>query len=104
KAAGAYVGISILSSSGRQIGFMTWNNTPDWTKNDMVFNSQDDNTFGMAITIQPVPDAQIWLDDLTIEDVGLLNVTRRGNCPVVIRGDDGVIFNEGVDLDKVVDA
>jgi len=103
KAVGASLDLSILSSAGRQIGFMRWNNTPDWTKNDMLFNSQDETNASLSIVVQPVPDAQVWLDDLTFEDVGLLNITRRGNCPVVIRGDDGVIYNEGLDVNKVVD-
>lgn len=101
--AGAALNLSILSATGHPIAFLDWNNTPDWTKNDLIFNSQDDGSTTLSIVVQPLPNSQIWIDDLTLEDVGFLNITRRANCPVIIHGDDGVIYREVTDLNKLID-
>ena len=100
----AKVTLKPLSPAGVLMAYHDWPNTPDWAKSVMVFNSQDNSTINIQLLVQPMAaNAKVWIDDLTIEDVGILNITRRDDCPLVIRGDDGAIYNEYVDVDDVND-
>jgi len=102
-AAGSVVTINLRSPSGQLLGTGLWQNTPDWSRNDVVFDSMADAPTTISIVVQPIPGAKIWLDDLTIQDVGTLNITQREDCPVVVTGDDGAIYNEGIDVTPFVD-
>ena len=100
----ALVTLKPLSTTGVLLAYHNWVNTPDWAKSVMVFNSQDNTQINIQLLVQPMAaNAKIWIDDLAIEDVGILNITRRDDCPLVIRGDDGTIYNEYVDVDDVND-
>ena len=46
---------------------------------------------------------RIWWDDVTLEEVGLLNVLRRDGCPVSLRGEDGTAYEEGRDFEPLGD-
>ena len=48
-------------------------------------------------------DGKLWWDDLKIEEIGLVNVLRRAGCPVTVRGEDGVTYEEGRDFERIVD-
>jgi hypothetical protein len=102
-AAGSIVSLNPVTSTGTVLGYPTWHNTPDWSRSVVVFDSMENSTVEIQMTVQPTPTAKIWIDDLTIEDVGLLNVTKRDDCPILIKGDDGTIFNELVDVDEIKD-
>ena len=39
----------------------------------------------------------------SIEEIGLVNVLRRPGCPVTVRGENGTIYEEGRDYEKIVD-
>jgi hypothetical protein len=46
----------------------------------------------------------LWLDDLVLEELGLVNVLRRPGCPLTIRSADGrIVYEEGKDYEPVRD-
>jgi len=100
---GAKVLLNALGAAGQFLNSTEWHNTPDWVKNDTVFDSLGESQITMEILVQPLPNAKIWIDDLTLEDVGIMNVTRRDDCPVVIKGDDGIFYNENIDVAQIAD-
>jgi hypothetical protein len=46
---------------------------------------------------------KFWWDDFEMAEIGLVNVLRRPGCPVTVRGEDGTIYDEGVDFEPIVD-
>src|SRR2546423_10349773 len=46
---------------------------------------------------------RLWWDDLSVEEIGLVNVLRRPGCPVTVRGENGTTYEEGRDFEKIVD-
>jgi len=102
-ASGSGVYLNVLTTSGLQIGFPNWHDSADWVRSDTVFNSEGNTDLTLVLGVQPVPTAKIWLDDVTFDNAGLLNITRRDDCPVNIRGDDGTIYNEGADIAPLLD-
>lgn len=95
--------MNVLSSANVSIGDPQWRPTAAWAMSSTAFNSQDDITVTLSLTISPAVNGKIWVDDLTIADIGLVNVTRRPDCPLLARGDDGVIYNEGVNFARIKD-
>ena len=46
----------------------------------------------------------LWVDDLELEELALVNVLRRKGCPLVVKSSDGTtIFEEGRDFGPVAD-
>ena len=46
----------------------------------------------------------IWLDELTLEELPLVNVLRRDGCPLVVTSDDGrTVYVEGKDFRPIRD-
>lgn len=91
------VGQKALSTSPR------WKPTTEWVKNSVVFNSQDNAEIKLHFGVQPPVGSKIWVSTLSIQDAGLLNVTRRATCPLVVRGEDGVAYKEGPDYNPIYD-
>ena len=78
--------------------------TQDWTRHDVVFNSQDNTSVNIYFGVWGGNDGTLWWDDCSIQDIGLLNVLRRPGAPLVVRADDGsAVFEEGVDFEPVAD-
>jgi len=103
-ASGSNMYLNALSPSGQQLSFMQkWTNTSGWVQNEVVFNSQANSSITISIGAQPSAGASIWVDDLAITDVGLLNVTRRTDCPLVIKGTNGTTYQEGKDVNTISD-
>lgn len=47
---------------------------------------------------------KVWLDDLHMDEVGLLNVLRRPGTPVTVKNEKtGEIYKEGIDYAKIED-
>jgi hypothetical protein len=47
----------------------------------------------------------IWVDDLAIEELALVNILRREGCPLVVKSGDGMTtYEEGRDFEPVVDS
>jgi len=96
----------LTSDSQGAVSFQTFHTerTQDWKHYDLVFNSLDQANAMLYVGSWTGKDGKLWWDDLTIEEIGLVNVLRRPGCPVTVRGDqNGVTYQEGSDYEKIVD-
>jgi hypothetical protein len=77
--------------------------TQDWTLHQALFNSQD-NTQALAyLGIWGAKSGALWLDDVKLEELGLVNLIRRSGCPLTVKGVDGTVYEEGRDFQPVRD-
>jgi hypothetical protein len=95
-----------IGASGRTLSFREGGVEPtqDWTKIDVVFNSQGESQINVYVGMWGGKSGTLWVDDLAIEEVSLVNVLRREGCPFVVASEDGkTTFVEGRDFEPVVD-
>ncbi|HSV72288.1 MAG TPA: carbohydrate binding domain-containing protein [Chthonomonadales bacterium] len=87
------------------ISFQTFRveRTQDWRRVDLVFNSLSHEEGLLYVGSWAGGAGKLWWDDLEIEEIGLVNVLRRAGCPVAVRGEDGTIYEEGRDFQRIVD-
>lgn len=98
--------ISVLSTEGRNLA--PWDpavpSTTDWRKVVMGFNSLDCDRVRVYVGVWGGKSGRFWVDDLQVEEVGLLNVLRRPGTPVTLRSEKtGVIYEEGKDFAEITD-
>ncbi|MCI0343160.1 MAG: hypothetical protein L0216_18780 [Planctomycetales bacterium] len=77
--------------------------TQDWTEKRVVFDSCAHDEATVYLGTWEAKEGTLWWDDARIEEVGLLNVLRRDGCPLVVRGEDGAVFEEGKDFARIAD-
>ncbi len=98
--------VKVLTSNSRQfINFQTFHTerTQDWTHYDLVFNSLDHAKAQLYVGSWSGKDGKLWWDDVSIEEIGLVNVLRRPGCPIGVRGENGATYEEGRDFETIVD-
>lgn len=95
----------LTADSGRALSFQTFQTekTQDWTHYDIVFNSLDQREARLYLGSWYGKDGKMWWDDLRVEEIGLMNVLRRPGCPVTVRGENGTVYEEGRDFEKIID-
>jgi len=76
--------------------------TQDWTKYEFDFNSYDNSRVKFNLSTGR-GNGKIWIDDLNLEEVGLVNLLRRDGCPLAVKGTDGTVYKEGQDFQPVSD-
>ena len=77
--------------------------TQDWREHQVVFNSLDNSQANLYIGVWGGKGGSLWIDDVKIEELGLVNVIRREGCPLTVRGEDGTVYVEGRDFEPVRD-
>ena len=78
--------------------------TTDWRKVTMAFNSLEYDRVKLYAGMWGGKAGRLWLDDLKIEELGLVNVLRRPGTPVTVVSDDGkTVYNEGSDYENIAD-
>lgn len=95
----------LAADTGRAVSFQTFHaeRTQDWKQYDLVFNSGDQAEARLYLGSWGGRDGKVWWDDLSVEEIGLVNVLRRPGCPVTVRGENGTTYEEGRDYQKIVD-
>lgn len=95
----------LVPNSEQQLSFQTFHadRTQDWKHYDLVFNSQGASEGLLYLGSWYGKDGKMWWDDLTVEEIGLVNVLRRPGCPVTVRGENGTVYEEGRDFAPIVD-
>ena len=78
--------------------------TQDWTEYHIVFNSLGYDTVRLYFGTWEGKGGRIWWDDVAVEEIGLHNLLRRDGCPLTVRGEDGTVYQEGIDFEPVRDA
>src|SRR5262249_31652328 len=70
--------------------------TEDWRRLEVVFNSLEETEVTLYAGQWGGRSGTLWVDDLALEELGLVNVLRRGGCPLAVRGADGrTAYEEG---------
>ncbi len=94
-----------LAPDGRTLSYSDLNvqRTQDWTLHHVVFNSLGYEQARIYVGVWGGKTGRLWVDDVSIEEVGLVNVLRRDGCPLVVRGEDGTVYEEGRDFEPVAD-
>ena len=101
------VDVKLLTDDGklRPISYQSLGLRPtqDWTLHSLGFNSLDHTSALLYLGVWGGKGGRIWWDDLSLEEVGLLNVLRRPGTPVSVRSESGVVFEEGRDFEPIRD-
>lgn len=98
--------VKVLTTNAQHsISFQTFHVEPtqDWRHYDLVFNSLANDKGILYLGSWSGKSGKMWWDDLRVEEIGLVNVLRRPGCPVVVRGEDGTVYEEGRDFARIVD-
>lgn len=78
--------------------------TQDWQQVEVVFNSLDQTELRLYAGQWGGKSGTLWLDDLALEELALVNVLRRPGCPFTVTSADGQIkYEEGKDYFPVQD-
>ncbi|HEV8130136.1 MAG TPA: hypothetical protein VGQ81_02715 [Acidobacteriota bacterium] len=76
----------------------------DWHKVAVAFNSWGYDSVEIAPRVRGASGGKFWLDDLRLEEVGLVNMLRRPGTPLKIRSEaKGSEYVEGHDFAPVSD-
>ena len=76
--------------------------TEDWTHIEIAFNSLGNSQITLKLGDWGT-SGTYWIDDATLSEVGLTNLIRRPECPLVVKGTDGTVYTEGTDYNYVSD-
>ncbi len=76
--------------------------TQDWTVYDFTFNSLNNSQVTISFGSWGA-GGTMWVDDASIEELGMTNIVRRTETPLVVKGLDGTVYTEGVDYQPVTD-
>jgi hypothetical protein len=97
----------VLGKEGRRLSFYEGQLKPtqDWTQIEVIFNSLDQTDVQLYAGQWGGSTGKLWLDELELKELALVNVLRRDGCPVsVISADGAPVFLEGKDYRTVQDA
>jgi hypothetical protein len=98
--------MAVLGPDGRDLA--PWDPripaTTDWQRVVMGFNSLEYDKVRIYAGAWGGKSGRFWVDDIEIEEVGLLNVLRRQGTPVTVRDEDtGRVYQEGRDFAAIAD-
>jgi len=78
--------------------------TSGWTKVTTAFNSWYADRIRLNVGVFEGVRGKVWLDDVELEEVGLMNVVRRDGTPLTVRDDKtGAVYEEGGDFAGISD-
>lgn len=75
----------------------------DWTLHHVVFNSLQHTNANLYLGAWGAKTGSAWLDDVHIEQAGLVNLVRRDGAPFSVTREDGTALVEGRDFEKITD-
>ncbi len=91
---------------GRSLSFYEGGVAPsqDWKFVEVVFNSLEYDAVNIYAGYWGEGKGSLWIDDLALDDLGLVNVLRRPGCPFTVTSSDGkTVYEEGRDFEPVAD-
>jgi len=98
--------VQVLTADGRSLA--PWDprvpSTAGWREVVMGFNSLHYDTVRIYMGAWGGQSGRFWIDDLSVEEVGLLNVLRRPGTPVKVQSAEaGRAYEEGKDFAAITD-
>jgi hypothetical protein len=98
--------VMVLGPDGRNLA--PWDpavpSTTDWRTVVMGFNSLNYDKVKIYVGVWGGQSGRFWVDDLNVEEIGLLNVLRRPGTPVTVRDEKtGEIYKENEDFAPISD-
>lgn len=79
------------------------NLTTDWVEQSVTFNSLEHDSVKLYAGVWGGRDGTFWWDDIRVEPAPTLNILRRPELPVILRGSDGTPYAEKRDYEPIVD-
>ena len=100
-----YVQVTALDAKGRNLVVTEIDQKPNcpWTNFKYSFNSLENTEIKIYAGVWGGSEGKIWWDEMSLKDGGLLNVVRRGGCPLKVMTVAGVELSEGKDYEPVAD-
>lgn len=94
-----------LGKNGRALSFFDSRLKPtqDWTAYHVIFNTLEETEVQLYAGIWGGTTGTLWIDELAIDELALVNVLRRDGCPLTVRRADGTVVEEGKDFLPVTD-
>jgi hypothetical protein len=95
-----------VTPDGRDLAYLEpWMEpTSDWHELVWAFNSWYANQIDFRIGVADGEAGKVWVDDVSVEEVGLTNVLRREGTPVRVKNEkSGVVYKEGKDYARISD-
>lgn len=94
----------VMGAGNRALNYSQWRLEPDagWKRFDAVFNSQSNTQVAVRLSVHR-SCGTLWLDTISLEEIGLLNLVRRPGCPLTVSGSGGAVYEEGRDFEPVTD-
>ncbi len=78
--------------------------TGDWRRVEVAFNTRDNAEVNVYVGLWGGKSGTLWVDEVELEELSLVNVLRRDGCPLTVTSDDGkTTYIEGRDFEPVVD-
>jgi hypothetical protein len=78
--------------------------TQDWRRVEVVFNALDQSEVNVYAGLWGGGTGTLWLDELKLDELSLVNVLRRDGCPLKVASEDGrTTYHEGRDFEPVSD-
>ncbi|HZU24656.1 MAG TPA: hypothetical protein VFA04_03990, partial [Bryobacteraceae bacterium] len=105
-APGAPFHVWARAKDGRDLAYMepVLPSTSGWKELIWHFNSWYAESVDLGIGIEEGRSGTVWVDDVQVEETGLVNVLRRPGTPVTVRNDaTGEVYQEGRDFAPMAD-
>jgi len=99
--------LTALGAERRQLNYRNIHDpeSEDWVEAQVGFNSFENSTVDVSFGVQSRTPGKVWIDDLSIEEIGLVNLLRRPGAPFTVRGEkSGIDYVEGRDFEPVADS
>ena len=78
--------------------------TSGWRKVTTAFNSWYADRIDLTFGVFRGKKGKVWVDDVEVEEVGLMNIIRRDGAPLTVRDEKtGMVYKEGRDFAAVSD-
>ena len=95
-----------IAPDGRDLAYMEplLPSTSEWRELVWSFNSWYADRINFRVGISEATAGKVWVDDLDVEEVGLMNVVRRAGAPLTVRDEaTATVYEEGRDFAAVSD-
>lgn len=103
---GAFRLMALGAAGGRPLTFHEGGLEPtrDWTRIEVVFNTLDQSEVNLYAGLWGAKAGTLWIDELALDELALVNVLRRPGCPLKVASRDGkTVYVEGRDFEPVHD-